>query len=128
MAEEGVVLEDEPDLALLRRQVRDVPAVEEDLSAVHVGEPRDHPEDRALAAAARPEEHEELAVLDLEAHVVDDGLPFVPLVKLVEHDRHETAPRLGNGRARPGKVPGGGDTSGGKAVTDGDTPGDVSQT
>src|SRR5688572_1023056 len=34
-------------------------------------EPGDHPEGRALAAARRPEEHQELLVGDLEREIVD---------------------------------------------------------
>ena len=51
--EDRVVLEDEPDVALLRREVRDVAAGDADRSLVRQHEAGDQAQDRALAAAAR---------------------------------------------------------------------------
>ncbi len=87
-AEEGVVLEDEADLALPGRQIGDVLTVEEHPAAVDPGQSGDHPQHRALAAAGGSEEDEELPVRDLQGDVVDDRMVLVPLGELFEDDRH----------------------------------------
>ena len=81
--EQRVVLEDRVDVPLVRRQPGHV--LERALAGRWIGgpqldqarggllEPADHPEGGRLAAAGRPEEGEELAVLDLEVDVVDGG-------------------------------------------------------
>ena len=66
VAEQRVVLEDEADLALARRNAGDVAPVQRHAPVVDLGEPGDGPQQRALAAAARPQQHEELALLDLQ--------------------------------------------------------------
>ena len=50
---------------------REVDAVEDDAAGVRQVEPGDHPQQRGLAAAGRPQQGEEFAGLDLEADVVD---------------------------------------------------------
>ena len=52
--------------------VVDHAVVDDDLAAGHRLEAGDHPQDRALAAAGRPDEDDELAVADLEVDAVDD--------------------------------------------------------
>ena len=64
--EEGVALEDRVDLAAVRRQRGDVLAVQEDAPGVGRLEAGQHAQQRRLAAAARPEQREELALLDPE--------------------------------------------------------------
>ena len=64
--EERVVLEDHVHVALRRRHVRDVLALEQDPALCRVLEAGDHPQRRRLAAAARAEQREELAGGDLE--------------------------------------------------------------
>ena len=98
VAEERVVLEHEADAAILGSEPGDVAAVEEDLAGVDLGEARDHAQERALAAAARPEQHEELAGRDLERDAVDDRGVAVALGEVLDADRH----RGGVGEARPG--------------------------
>ena len=88
VAKQRVVLEHEPDAALARRDVSDVAAVERDASVIDSREPGDRPQQRALAAAARTEQHEELALADIERDVVDDRNARVALGDLVERDRH----------------------------------------
>ena len=60
--EQRVVLEDRVHVALERRPVRDVLAVEEDATLGRQLEAGDHPEGGRLARAGRPEHREELAV------------------------------------------------------------------
>ena len=69
--EQRVVLEDRVDVALVGRQPGDVLALELDRALGRLLEAADHPQRRGLAAAARAEEAEELAVADLEVDVVD---------------------------------------------------------
>src|SRR5439155_19931233 len=69
--ERRVVLEDEADAALLRPVVRDVLLGDLDLAAVGGLEAGDDPEQRRLAAAARPEECRQRSRLDLERDVVE---------------------------------------------------------
>ena len=63
--EQRVVLEYEADLALLGTEVRDVAAVKHDAAVIDRRQARDRAQQRALAAAGRAEENEELAVRDV---------------------------------------------------------------
>ena len=56
---------------LARRKIHDVAAVDQDLALVDLLEAGEHPQARRLAAARRPDEHEELAVADLQVQPVD---------------------------------------------------------
>ena len=84
---ERVVLEHHRDVALLRRQLVDDALADEELAAGDLLEAGDHPQRRRLAAAGRADEHEELAVLDVERQV-GHGVEavVVDLVDLVEGD------------------------------------------
>ena len=66
-----VALEDHRHVALLRRDVVDPPVADVHVAARRVLQAGDHPQQRALAAARRPEEDHELVVGDVERHVVD---------------------------------------------------------
>ena len=70
--EQRVVLEDEPDLALAHVHVRHVAAMQRDAPVVDFSEPCDRAQQGALAAAARAEQHQELALVDVQRDVVDD--------------------------------------------------------
>ena len=65
------MLEDEGDVARRRRQRRDVRAADGDRAGVGLLEPGDQPQRRGLAGAGRPEQHDELAVGDVEVEAVD---------------------------------------------------------
>ncbi len=69
--EECVALEDHADIALLGRARHHGFAAYEDLSARQLLEARDEHEGGGLAGAARPEKRDELALTDLQRHVVD---------------------------------------------------------
>src|SRR5262249_37419179 len=60
---------------------------EQDAAAVGQLEARDHAKARRLAAAARPEQGEELALGDLERHVVDRAVAAEVLGDALEGDR-----------------------------------------
>ena len=69
--EQRVLLEDRVHRALVRPQRRDVAAVHLDDALGRLDEPGDHPQRRRLAAAARADDREELAVGDLDVDAVD---------------------------------------------------------
>ena len=73
--EEREVLEDRRRGPLVRRQVDQRLAVEQDLALRRVLVPADHPQRRRLAAAGRPEQHDVLAVVDVQVDVVDGDRP-----------------------------------------------------
>ena len=71
VGEEGVVLEDRVDVALVRRQPGDVLAAQLDEAARRLLEAADHAQRGRLAAARGAEEREELPAADLEVDAVD---------------------------------------------------------
>ena len=68
---EGQVLENQPHIALVRRQSGERPAIEDQPPAIGVFKSGDDAQQGGLAAAARAEEGDELAGGDVEADVVD---------------------------------------------------------
>ena len=84
--EQRVVLEHEPEPPLLRRLVRVLLAVDPDAAAVGLFEPGDHPQHRALARAARPEQRRDVAVVRLEADVVHGGERAEALGQVLDDD------------------------------------------
>ena len=88
VAEQRVVLEHEADAALPGRHVGDVPAAEQDAAMVDRAQAGERPQQRALAAAAGAEQHEELARRDVQRDVIDDRRAVIPLRDLLELDRH----------------------------------------
>jgi hypothetical protein len=88
VAEQRVVLEHQADAAFARRQVRDVALVQCHATVVDRREACEGAQQRALAAAGGPEQHEELAGRDLDRHVVDDRDTLVDLRDLLDADGH----------------------------------------
>jgi hypothetical protein len=64
-----VALEHQAGIALPWRQLGDVAAIEANCTRARRYEAGDHAQGRGLAAARRPEQHEEFAVLDGKAHL-----------------------------------------------------------
>ena len=84
---ERVALEDHRDVAGARRQVGHVALADRDRAARYLLEAGDHPQQRRLAAARRPDEDEELAAADRERDVVDgDHAAGEDLADVVEDD------------------------------------------
>jgi hypothetical protein len=84
---ERVVLEDHRHVARLRRQVVDDLAADANRPGGDVLEPGDHPQRRGLAAARRTDEDDELAVGDVEVHLLDRARSVgVDLGQLLELD------------------------------------------
>ncbi len=86
--EQGVVLEDEPHPPPLDRQVRGVQPRQLDLARVRRLQPRDDPQDRALARPRRPEQRHELPLGHLERDVVDGLEVAEPLGQVANRDPH----------------------------------------
>src|SRR5581483_7904838 len=87
-----VVLEDEADAALLRRDRRRLLPRDEHLSRVGRLEPRDDAQERRLAASARPEQPGERAALDGDGDVVQRDEVAEPLRHVTSFDRHASPP------------------------------------
>src|SRR5690606_28812070 len=68
-----VVLEDHRDVAVLRRNVRDVAVADEDAARVDLFEAGEHAQGGRLSATGGTDQDEELAVTDLEVELVDCG-------------------------------------------------------
>ena len=121
VAEQRVVLEHEADAAVARHDAGDVAPVQGHPAVVDLDQARDRAQERALAAARRAEQHEELALLDLDRDVVDDRQRLIPLGHLVECDGHGTEPAGPAGRMRERLLCGrfrGQSRGGDKSVTD----------
>jgi hypothetical protein len=86
---ERVVLEDHRDVAVLRRDVRDVLLADVDVAVVDLFEAGEHPQGGRLAAPGRADEDEELTVRDVEAEGVHRGTRAtgVETGRVVESDR-----------------------------------------
>ena len=71
VGEEGVVLEDDPEIPFVRGAQDDGCPIDPDVAAGRHEEPGQHHEKRRLARSARPEQRDELTLGDAEAHVPD---------------------------------------------------------
>jgi hypothetical protein len=89
------VLEDHGDPAVPWGQVVGELAIEHDRTGGRVFQTGDHPQHRRLATARRPQQHHELAIANVETHVVDgDGAVSEHLCYVFERDgRHPSPPR-----------------------------------
>jgi hypothetical protein len=102
--EGGVVLEDEADVAVLRREVGGVDALDRDRALVGVLEAGDDAQQRRLAAAARAEQRGEPTRRDVHRDVVEGDEVPEALVDVADLDAHEViGPILGwdEGREPP---------------------------
>jgi hypothetical protein len=92
------MLEDEADPAILWPCPRDVLPVNQDRPAVGLLEPGDHPKQRGLARAARPEQSSERALRDFERDVVDRRKLLKALGHALDLDLHLASFLLGPSR------------------------------
>ena len=99
-----VVLEDHRDVAIARRELVDALAADDQLAVGDLLQARDHPQRGRLPAARRADEDHELAVADLEVHVLD-GLEAVgiALPDVLERDLGHQSRAPGMSVARPGR-------------------------
>jgi hypothetical protein len=99
---ERIALEDHRDVAVLGRDVVDNALADPQRPAGDLLEPRDHPEGGRLAASGRPDQDHELAIADLDVHVLDGVEIAVELVDVLErHVRHGRSPPAWSAIAGP---------------------------
>ena len=102
---ERVVLEHHRQVAVARRLVVDPLAADEHVAGGDVLQPDDHPQQRRLPAAGRPDEDHELAVGDVEADVVHGGEAVAVLLDDVASSRSRPCGALlGSASALDGAV------------------------
>ena len=70
--------------------------MQQNAPAGRFGQASDHAQDRALAAARRAEQHEQLFVGDFERDVINHPLSPVALGDLLKRDRHGRVRRFGS--------------------------------
>ena len=68
-----VALEDERDIAVLRLEADDAPPVDADVAAIGMLEASEHAQRGGLPAPGRPEQHEKLAVGDVQRQPAHGG-------------------------------------------------------
>ena len=71
MREQRIVLKNEPDVAFVGHEVRDVPFAHGDGAGIRLLEARDHPQRRGLAASGWSEQRQKLARRDRDADRTD---------------------------------------------------------
>ena len=86
-----VALEHHRDVAILRRDLVHHAVADTQLAAADRLQARDHPQQGGLAAARRPDQHQQFAVVDLEAGVVDANEAVgIDLAQTIQRElRHE---------------------------------------
>jgi hypothetical protein len=94
VAEERVVLEDEPHVSFAHALGRGVAIGDAYGSRVWRFQSRDHAEERRLARSRRTEQRNKLAAFDPEAHVGHGGMAAVPLAHGLDLDAHDAASSL----------------------------------
>ena len=71
---ERIVLEHHGDVALLRRETIDHLSADADFAGGNILQPRQHAQQRGLAAARRPDQNDELAIGDLDINPLDNRM------------------------------------------------------
>ena len=89
--EGGVVLEHEADPSVLDRDARGVAVGDQDPTRVGLLEPRDHPQQRRLAAAARAQQRRQRAVRHLDRDVVQGDEVAELLACSLNRDAHQAS-------------------------------------
>ena len=79
MREQRIVLKHHAHIAQIRRQMADALTFQRDLARRCVHKPRDHAQCRGFAAAGRTEQHDHLALFNLQRHAIGrQGLAIAP--------------------------------------------------
>ena len=89
VAKQGVVLEDEADVAFAGRVIGDVLIVIMNRAAIGRFQPRDDPQQRRLAAAGRPQQGQQAAGGNLDADAVQGGELAETLADFLDMNAHE---------------------------------------
>ena len=100
-----IALEHHRDVAILRFHLVDDLAVDRDRAAGDLLQPRQHSQQRRLAAAGRPDEHHEFAVVDVEADAVDDLGRAIGLLDVLECDGRHFVSSSSSPRPRSARRP-----------------------
>ena len=100
-------LEDDAELTGVRGAAGHAAAADDDVAAVGVEQARDDAQQRGLARAGWSEEREELALADLDGHVVKNDGVAVALADVVHPYRggHRSSPIARSRRRRPSAMP-----------------------
>ena len=114
-----VALEDHGHVAVLGVDVVDHAVADGDGAVVDLLEPGDEAQRRRLAAARRAEQHEQLAVGDVQRQVVDSGGVAEPLGDALEADLCQRAPFGGPSPAADIGLPHGSELPGGRHAQNG---------
>ncbi len=85
--EQCIILEDDPHLAPVGRQIVDCPGADDDVSFALQHETRDDAQQRRLAAARWTEQSNQLASLDVKRDAIDRRRPVVLVAHRVERER-----------------------------------------
>ena len=98
MGIQRVALEDHGDVALARLELVHAPPADGDLTLGDRLEPRDHAQQRRLAAARGPDQHDEFAIGNVEVDVVHHDHAVEALGDVADvhcsHGRYFTAPSV----------------------------------
>ena len=89
---EAIVLEHHRDVAMPRLGVGDVAAADADSAGTRHVQPGDHSQRRALPAARRAQQHEELAVGDVDIEPMHGGIAAEALGQAADLDAHRLQP------------------------------------
>ena len=100
MREQGVVLEDHPDAALVRRDVVDRLAIQQDFTVRCGLKPRKHHQAGGFAGPRRAEHRQKLAFADREVKIFDDER-FAIITFLYAIKDHETVFGRGGQNSSP---------------------------
>ena len=92
---ERVVLKNHRDIAILRRHVVDELIADVDFARGRLLQPGDHAQGRALAAPRRPDQHDELAIGDVEIDPANRGGLVEGLDDVAERDLRHLIPFRG---------------------------------
>src|SRR3989442_1740185 len=88
VAKQRIVLEDEPDVALARREVRDVLVLEQHGARIGYFEARDDAQQRGLPGPRRAEQSEQIAVGHVEVHAAQCDEAAERLADALDADAH----------------------------------------
>ena len=103
-----VILEDEPDVALLRHGGRHILLAEPDFALGDVLKARKHVERGRFAAATRPEQARQLAILKRQVEAVDGHGIVKAFGQILQDNLHSLLPPSSEAESRAAVPPGGG--------------------
>src|SRR5579859_7075454 len=91
MAEQGVMLENEADPPIARRNVGGVAAIEQHLAGIGKLKTGEDAQQRGLAGSRRPQQRHQLAFLDLQRNIAERGKPAEGLMNIADINHFDAA-------------------------------------